>query len=152
MSPLFFQTEDELRQATRHLARPDDRKTRKPTVRRHNRWPVTCEFTLLGEAEAPLSDDDDDPVCLTSVDMSPTGVFLNAPDHVFEPGQGLLMEFVSPASNRPVRVWGRVARVVVPGTRQGRRPGVGIEFFDINEAQRNELTLLTHTASSAYAH
>ncbi|MEO1269685.1 MAG: PilZ domain-containing protein [Myxococcota bacterium] len=154
MSPLFFETEDALRQATQHLDRPGERRTRRASVRRHNRWPITCEFTLLSEVETPAGGDDDDeePVCLTSLDLSPSGVFLKAPNPGFELGQGLLMEFISPVSHRPVRVWGRVTRVVP--SQMGERPGMGIEFFDISDAQRSELALLNHTTtvSSAYAH
>ena len=148
MSYLFFETESQLCEATKHLVHPSKRgHVRGSEVRRYDRRPAVVLFAVL-----KVSTEEATPVAMFSTNLSPVGVFLKTDEHFFQIGETLLLEFVSAVTQRSVKVWGRVARVAA--SHVSSVSGVGIEFKDLDEIQRYELAQLTEERSVnvAYAH
>lgn len=129
---LFFESEERLDQATRHLRRRVMERAR--SERRHDRRPLTYRFAVY----TPHTNE---PYVLESVDISPTGVFL-ASDTPLDQGEDVRLEYTSPVTERAVRLCGRVTRFTNAADSHCGRSGVALEFVDVSDEQWDDLCQL----------
>ncbi len=75
-----------------------------------------------------------------SRDFSAGGVFLKS-DLLFEKGEVLLLTFVLPGASFAIRTRGKVVRVDKDAVAEDGRSlaGMGVEFLDLNEAEKAAL-------------
>ncbi len=128
MSNLHFLTEGEFERALVRLEQKRQKRTGRGT-RRHSRRALNQDFVLRDEDGLGF-------MRLRSIDISPTGVLLSAPDVYVEDRDGFWLEFKAPRSGRHVKVWGRLARTEDGDT---KRPGIAFEFLDLSEQDWEEI-------------
>jgi hypothetical protein len=101
--------------------RKDDKKFE---VARSNRFGYVSNLAVVYEGSA-------DEIVLRAPDLSPTGMFINTPNH-FPEGAILKVSFQLPRSNFTVEARCEV-RYCLPGV------GVGLEFIDISQNARQAI-------------
>lgn len=79
---------------------------------------------------------------LTTQDISAGGAFVRS-DLLFEIGEELVLAFTLP-SGRTIRARGRVVRVAREIGDEGGVPGMGIQFVDLSDGDRDALLALVN--------
>lgn len=76
-----------------------------------------------------------------SSDISPAGVFLKS-DLLLEVGERFDIQFALPGVGRKIRVEGRIVRADKGGG-SGAEPGMGVEFVNLADEDREEIIKFT---------
>lgn len=99
-------------------------------LRRYTRYPIGVTFKLREDSEVSSGE-----ILFDTVNVSGGGAFLRS-ELLLDVGVEVEVTFSLPNSNEPLSTKARIAWVT-RGSSGKREPGMGIEFIDLGDGERN---------------